>query len=62
VGHDVAPVTCRVANRKKYWLAGGACESKRFRTPWKPINWVIAMLAKVWTDLVTQAIGHVTKR
>ena len=61
VGHYVAPVTRRVPNRKKYWLAASAGESKRIFSPRIPIDRIVAMLAKVRADFVTEAIGHVRK-
>ena len=61
VGHYVAPVTRRVPNRKKYWLAGSSGESKRIFSPRIPIDRIVAMLAKVRADFVTEAIGHVRK-
>ena len=62
VGHYVAPVTRRIANRQKNRFSCCACESKSVFSPRIPIDRIVAMLAKVGADFVTEAIGHVRKR
>jgi hypothetical protein len=59
MGHDMAPVACRVAYRQENGLVLAACPRQCFRTPRVPVHRVVGVLQKVGTGGVAQAVHGV---
>jgi hypothetical protein len=58
MGHDMAPVTGRIADGQQDRPVGFPRESKRFLPPGKPIDGIVGVLQQIRRCLVDQAVGH----
>ena len=59
MGHDVAPVTGRIADRQQDRLGFGLGERKRFVIPGMPVDRVLGMLLEVGAGFEREAISHI---
>ena len=58
VGHDVAPVTGRVANREQYRFARLLCQFERLAAPRIPVDRIVGVLQQVGAGFVGEAVAH----
>ncbi len=58
VGHDMAPVTGRIADGEQDRLAFPLRQGERFLTPWMPIHGVLGVLLQIGRGLAGEAVGH----
>ncbi len=57
IGHDVAPVTGRIAHRQVHRPAAVAGRGKSLRSPGIPVHGVVGVLAQVGAGLLDEPIG-----
>ena len=58
VGHDVAPVARRVADRQQHRTVGGPGQVERLVAPREPVDGVVGVLAQVGAGLGGESVGH----
>jgi len=56
VGHDMAPVAGRVADREQDRLAGALGLGEGFRPPWPPVDRIVLMLEQIRAGFAREAI------